>query len=349
VPVGNVCPECGKPTGRAGRGGGSGRIVESLIDAPMWYLKSLARGTLLLSGVLFAMLLMWFGGRAALGRVQPWAPTAAWLTLSGLWWLGVFISTAPRVLTNPGAFNPKREWRRVRMVNRITQLFWGVAIVLGAVAEAMLAKGGGTATTGTMVVQIAAAAALLVALFGLVPLCVQLADLAEWAQDSPLSARFNTAGGAIAFGGAISVVIELTTAINPFWIMFKFISTMSLLLMVFGEILFFVNIFLFALMVMWAINNKENLAAVDERRAERDWLEAARQRELQRRMDQANREAGIMPVAAPVGEGDSIPLADDPGLKSKIKPEVKMQDRSITAPRNYATGGENRPRGDVGI
>ena len=56
-------------------------------------------------------------------------------------------------------------------------------------------------------------------------------------------------------------------------------------------------------------------------------------------------------VAATMTTNDTVALVDaasESGDKAKgrrvIKPEIKPLDRSITAPRNYATGSENRPR-----
>lgn len=356
VPVGNVCPECGKAAGRAGRRGRSGRIVESLMDAPMWYLKSLALGTTLLCGVLFAVMLLGLFGTVLLRRSYGDLPPAGLkLMLAIVWWVGVYIATSPRALTNPGSFNAKAEWRRLRVVNRVTQAFWAIGASLGLMHAAVTANmlPGGPTPNGALLISIAWAIATLIGMFGLVPLCIQLGDLAEWAQDSPLNARFNTAGGSIAFGGVINIVLELTTRINPLWFLFKFLSLMALLLLVFGVVLFFANIFNFATMIHWAIRNKEKLHEVDERRMERDLREAERLREQQDRIDEANRRMGTSGVEATMTTNDTVALVDAPADtggnakgKRTIRPEITPRDRSITAPRNYATGSENRPRGE---
>lgn len=355
VPVGNVCPECGKAAGRAGRRGGSGRIVESLMDAPMWYLKSLALGTTLLCAVLFGVMLLGLFGTVLLRRSYGDLPPAGLkLVLAIVWWVGVCIATSPRALTNPGSFNAKAEWKRLRVVNRVTQAFWAAGASLGLMHAAVTSNvlPGGPTPNGALLISIVWAIATLIGMFGLVPLCFQLGDLAEWAQDSPLNARFNTAAGSIAFGGGMIIVSDLLGLLTGMrGLALGLFSIFPMALLGFGVVLFFANIFNFASMIHWAIRNKEKLHEVDERRMERDLREAERLREQQDRIDEANRRIGMSGVAATMTTNDTVALVDaasESGDKAKgkrvIKPEIKPLDRSITAPRNYATGSENRPR-----
>ncbi len=360
VPVGNVCPECGKPAGRRGGRGGAGRIVESLMDAPGWYLRSLALGTTLLSCVLFAVMLLGLFGNVLLRRhIGDLAPAGIKMMLAIVWWVGVYIATSPRALTNPGSFDAKGEWRRLRMVNRVTQAFWSVAASLGLMHAAVTANvlPGGPTPNGALLISIAWAVATLIGLFGLVPLCIQLGDLAEWAQDSPLNARFNTAAGSIAFGGVIHILSDLLgLATGARCLALGLFAFFPLLLLFFGVVLFFANIFNFASMISWAIDNKEKLHEVDDRRMERDRREAERLREQQDRIDEANRLAGTSGVGATMTTNDTVALVDAPLAgkdqakgKRAIKPEIQARNPSISAPRNYATGGENRPRDEGAI
>lgn len=161
------CPECGDPIRLAmTRRNDAG----SLIEAPHRYLRLLAAGCVMLAcGAVLAA----FTGGAIAGGLLVAGPAAAIVLALGClsWAAGVWVVTRPRQLANPGKINPAQERRLARWSARMTQ---SGAVLLGLSLVGVAMGGPGPMLWIGLVGG-------LVALLGLAPLCLWLADLAWWA------------------------------------------------------------------------------------------------------------------------------------------------------------------------
>src|SRR5262249_18813740 len=88
LPTNGRCPECGTPVTRAGRR----RFSDSLTDAPLFYLKTLAVGAILLA--IFSIVGLQSLKYLQANRTMNAAAVYGGATLA--WWLGVFIASAKR-------------------------------------------------------------------------------------------------------------------------------------------------------------------------------------------------------------------------------------------------------------
>lgn len=371
LPDGVVCPECGSATSR-GRRGGARVVIDSLVDAPMWYLVQLARGSLLLAGavVLATVLLFYLGGYLE-SKFGPHIARAAWLTSAIAWWIGVYLTTKPRAKTDASGINLAREFQRLRVINRLTQVCWIGAIALAWPIEVYAAKvaagAAGPAMTGLEFMLAfcfwARVGLTVIALFGLVPLCAQLGAIAEWAQDDDLGYRFHGAAGAIAFGGVMDLGLLILASFGGTVFFGVILRPLASLLLLGGVVVFIWSILGLARTAVWAINNAHNAQAVEDRRVQRMRRERADQDKRVRRMQTAS--VLTMPPAAAGAMGEStinevVDLAEPAVSVTRVAPDgarsaeanattpalpsskIKRRESSVTAPRNYATGAEDR-------
>lgn len=264
---GSRCPECGfqMPQGNvlAAR--------DNLLYAPLWYLKLLRFGALLMAmgvvgaGVLAGMGI--FGASEEIRAMGRFATGSAWLA-------GVWILTGPREVSERTPVNPKEEWKRLRWVNRATQACWLLGAVAALAAFRLTPIAAPFRTGGPHPLQAVAEILGVVGLFGLVPLAVQIADIAEWGADSGLASRLRgSAWGLMVFGLVVYLGGFAPELLGPF----AFFFTVPLLicggLWVISLLVLGYSVLQLVSMTHWAILNSEHLAARDERirrRKERD-------------------------------------------------------------------------------
>src|ERR1044071_7378912 len=93
LPINGRCPECGYPISRRGVRGAK-RFTETIADAPLFYLKTLAVGAVLLasgSGLLGVLLLLETSRKVRLWPHWPMAALGICALAAAAWWTGVFI------------------------------------------------------------------------------------------------------------------------------------------------------------------------------------------------------------------------------------------------------------------
>lgn len=260
---GSRCPECGfAPPQRAS----VLSARDNLLYAPLGYLKLLRLGALLMAlGVVGAVL------QVGLGFFVSEAIVTAMRLLIGAGWLGgVWIFTAPRQVNERTPVNPQQEWKRLRWVNRGTQACWLLGSLVATSAGAAGAPGA---------LEIVAGLLGVVALFGLAPLAVQIADIAEWGADTGLASRLRGAAwGVIVFGVIIYLGFLGPVLPTALAIVLGIAMVVSWWLWVISMIVLGYSVLQLASMTHWAILNSHHLAARDERarqRQERDEHAAA--------------------------------------------------------------------------
>ncbi|MFG0284589.1 MAG: hypothetical protein ACF8R7_09225 [Phycisphaerales bacterium JB039] len=256
---GGKCPECGFQR----KIGGVLAARDNLLYAPPGYLRTLQIGAMLMgAGVVGAGLV------AAMGVAQSPERAAAGVRLvaSGLWLVGVWIMTSPRQVSERTPVNPREEWKVGRWVNRGVQSCW----LLAALAVMADIRGPSPLVGGATAWSVAGGILEVIAMFGLVPLAFQIAELAEWGADSGLAARLRGAAWGLAVFGIIVYAGALApTLLGPFGFFLLIPLLVCAGLWVISLLAFGVSVLQFALMTNWAIVNSEHLAARDARLRER--------------------------------------------------------------------------------
>ena len=176
LPFGGRCPECATPIPIRTR-----RVLaDNLAHAPTWYLRWLAVGSI-------ATVIGGLGGMASLLMVAGehslrWGVPFACLLL---WAAGVWIVTRPHESSIDQRTDFVREGRLSRWASRLTQWAWaaGVALAWAANEVEHTALMAGTPVDEALVrgLFVGAWVCLGIGLLGLVPVCVQLSSVAQWA------------------------------------------------------------------------------------------------------------------------------------------------------------------------
>ena len=320
--VGGKCPECGTliapPKVSATRD-------DHMTDAPIPYLKGMAGGyfLMMLGGVgmiAFAV--------AARNYGEPWCMIAGTLA-AGAWWAGVFVVTQPRRSAVRPYAEMVAEWKRTRMANRISQAAWPLAFAVGATAmfvqqasiNAALASGTmpvgmmGAMSQGVIALYSFAGLCVLGASLGLVPLCVQLSDIADWSGDTGLGNRLRVAAWGLAFGIPTITFTPLIGSINgvpqTILVVLNIMFALAIITLVGCSLVFLSCLFSQCSMAFWAVRNSITGRERDIRVATR---KAARYDAIVSRQ-QAN---------APVDPPTSMALRDEPPvMKPARAPSVK--------------------------
>ncbi|QKK08667.1 MAG: hypothetical protein HND58_11190 [Planctomycetota bacterium] len=235
---------------------------DNLTDAPVPYLKNLHRGVMAM-----AML------GVANGLVQAtWVyfrhPVVAWMLLLGgaAWAAAVWIPTGRRPFQPGMRINPEREKLRLRQAARLSQLAWparGLFLVL-------MLEAGTAASAG--VLRIPAAALQFVGVLGFAPLCIWLAHLADWAQDTGLSGRLRLSAVLVGAGGVVMTLAMTATVLasgTGFAAPLSILAGLSLLGYEIGLLVFVISQLQFAGMVGWAVRNAKAAIVRDQRVLER--------------------------------------------------------------------------------
>jgi hypothetical protein len=187
-----MCPECGFEHRRR-------PLLESrdnLLYAPIGYLRMLQAGALLMAAGVLGMAALTVA--RIIGGAPEMALVGARLAIGTMWLAGVWIVTSPRKVSERTAANPKQEWRVSRWVNRGTQACWLLSAIVGVLVLQAGPKFSWSSMTPLEALELLLATG---AMIGLVPLAIQLADLAEWGADSSLASRLRGAAwGLLVFG-----------------------------------------------------------------------------------------------------------------------------------------------------
>lgn len=254
LPRGGRCPECGLPIRSRG---GRKRFTDNLTQAPLFYLKTLALGL----GATAAASAMFIITSIA-GAIAPqWA--LAILALNALaallWWVGVFIVTAQRPLSESTIRDAFLESRGLRQANRILQTGW-IASALLTFLEIR---------TGNPVPGYLAHAALVIATLGLVPLALQFSALADWAGDTGVSERFKIAAWAMAVFGVTSQAGLFAAMGGVTGVLMATIWFWSSFATAIAQGMFLFGIFQLVSSAGWAITNAQHAADSARRIADR--------------------------------------------------------------------------------
>lgn len=294
LPVGGKCPECGTPIRTR-----SNRIVQArdnLTDAPVPHIRRLRRGLLNLAvaGVVCSLLqAAWIVLRpVSTGAMQVLPPIMA---VTGGWWaVAVFGATRPRPFAPGMRMHPAREHARLRLTTRIMAMAW---LVQGAIHTIFPSPLGSPLFAFGLIAQGAG-------IVGLAPLCVCLAHIAEWAQDTGLGARLRVSAGMLAGGGGLAATLGwVAPSIPPGFIggAVGFTAMLGLLACVVGALIFLVAQLQLARMAQWAIRNA--LAAIErdrrvlERKARRMYAGDAAEGSLLAQLTAARGEQVLDPCA----------------------------------------------------
>jgi predicted Zn-ribbon and HTH transcriptional regulator len=262
------CPECGFAAAR----GGVLQTRDNLLYAPLAYLKVLQAGAMLMalgvvgSGILaaanFVDLSGTFRNPVRLGTA------AAWIA-------GVWILTAPRQVSDRTPVNPREEWKRLRWVNRGTQACWLLGAVAAIAAARLAPITPAFRTTGPHPMEVVAELLAVIGLFGLVPLAIQIADLAEWGADTGLASRLRgSAWGLMVFGAFVHAGAYGPELLGPFAFFLLVPMLISGGLWMISLLALGYSVLQLASMTRWAIINSDHLAARDQRLLERQERDA---------------------------------------------------------------------------
>ncbi|MFI4897347.1 MAG: hypothetical protein ACIARR_05940 [Phycisphaerales bacterium JB059] len=297
-----VCPECGAPI-RARQG--SSRFADNLTDAPLEYLRWLSLGFALLS-----LSIIVISGAAAYATLAAWgAPVVpapvlhgAMLVSSFVWFGGVWIATFKRPIGEHTARDALLDSRPLRRGIRALQVGTPLAAVLGV--SSVYAPLAGAAQVFGVLAGVCAAACLL----AMIPLCVYLSSLADWAGDSGVGERLRGAAWSLAIFGPITTI---ATVLGPSIGAFKVVAGWGALFVFLGACLFASAILQLAVLSMWAVRNHISGAERDSRLAE---MRRRERMEREARIEAMSRRAqpeGEAPAPADDG-GEPIPIVEEP-------------------------------------
>ena len=256
------CPECGTPIRRKRRPGVQAR--DNLTDAPVLYLQNLHRAVLAMA------LLGVANGLVQAGSIFIRHPVVAWMLFGcgAAWAAVVFIPTGRRPFQSEMRVNPAKEKLRVRQAARFSQLAWpmrGLCMVAMLEAESRNAAAAGA-------LRVAAGALQFVGVLGFAPLCIWLAHLADWAQDTGLAGRLRVSAVLVGIGGVLLTLSLMALALangTGFAAPLSIVAGLALLAYEGGLVVFVVSQLQFARMVGWAVRNARATIVRDQRVLER--------------------------------------------------------------------------------
>lgn len=266
---GGRCPECGYPITRRGRKGAA-RFSDNLVDAPLFYLKTLAIGTSLLAGGVGLIVLMvvweWLAIFRFVSVPASWPMVVAgfFAVASMAWWVGVFICTAQRPMSERTLPDKLLESVVLRWINRGVQAAWVLSAVAFFAELRMPAPASDIAGWASLAFAI-------LALVGLIPLSLQLSSLADWAGDTELSGWFRLAASVIAICGGMAVLSWIATKadLQGFWYAVRILGFWARSGLALAEIVLVWSLYRLAHITAWAIKNSLTAHEVSLRLAER--------------------------------------------------------------------------------
>jgi hypothetical protein len=309
LPSNGKCPECGRPIRRRR----SKRFADHLVDAPAFYLRTLTLGLALLA--VFSVV----SSFAFHALERRW--TLASAAIAGMaslgWWVGVFITTAPRAFSDNMMRDPLLDAPWMRHINRGMQAFWILAAVMWVAVLRLPAP-------ANQYAWFAAKGMQLVGSFGLAVLAVQLSSLADWAGDTGLSERFKISAWAMAACGILAEGGGLVGGFKgPVTGLLWLGSIWATLGRSVAQVLFLVSLVQLAVVAVWAVRNASTASEADRR--------------LQERRERHERELGARTAAA-------LALQERSGPKGPAGPTRSRLDANVL-PNPGRPKPPQKPRG----
>lgn len=290
------CPECGAPI-RSRRS--RSRFADNLTDAPLEYLRWLTLGFLLMSvSILVGSITVAYQlfARGGVPLIPPAVAHGLTLVAALAWLPGVWITTRRRPIGEHTTHDPILDHARLRSVIRWLQLAAPVSAAM-AITSAYVPLPG-----SVPVFMIGAAVLGAVSLLAMVPLCVYLSSLTDWAGDSGIGERLRGAAWALAIFGPVtagSIVLSSVAGV------FKIAAGWGAIFIVIGAALFSWSILQLAGLSQWAVRNHISGAERDSRMAERERRERM---EREERIDSMNDASDSMRAEAEALVPDEAPI-----------------------------------------
>lgn len=307
LPSTGVCPECGTKI-RVKRS--QKRFGTSLVDAPVRYLYRLQWTCLALvvCGLGASVFILLAGKFVAAG-------IAATLFCAG-WLVAVYILTGPPPMDMPGAEVDSGWNRRLAATCRILQSFWMLGAIMTTTRSLVAYTGW---SRGQMLLDgasIIASVLTTVAIFGIVPLSIHMANLADWARNTTLGDRLRGVAWVILVCGVVSQVgtiaafgmnqVPFLAAVGGVVLVVAMIATPLFLI---AQLVFLYSLLSVFNMARWAAKNAEHQLYREEKLKRKAARKLAQAQAEPVRVDQA-RAWGPDPSAPP--DDSPIPLADEP-------------------------------------
>ncbi|GMV24921.1 MAG: hypothetical protein AMXMBFR58_09520 [Phycisphaerae bacterium] len=338
---GMKCPECGAVIVTAA---GASAHDENLAAAPRHYLKVLAVGLALMAVA---------GVAAAVLFPQRRPPGINWAVVTGAiaalaWWVGACIVTQPKPHAVVRKTSPRMAQRHARWAVRLTQLGWGALPVgLGlaahldrqAMAAAAAVGGVYTRPEASELLVLGAWVGAAVAGAGLVILCYMLADLAEWASDSPLADRLRLAGLGVPIGTPLALAgWAFYDKLGPITLIGLAGAVIGTVAMVGAAAVLIVGLVQLGNLAIWAVHNNLNY---DQLMLKRDAREQAYDREMIERLDPTPNDPGSDPSA--LAQVQPVPPAEPAG-SAMVIPSTEHVIPRPTEVRPYDLAADDQPR-----
>jgi ssDNA-binding Zn-finger/Zn-ribbon topoisomerase 1 len=344
LPSNGNCPECGRPI--AARSG-KRTFTDNLADAPMFYLKTLAVGMVLLA--VFSVLTTAAFNYLHHERTILLAAIAGGLSVA--WWVGVFIVTSQRVRGDNTLFDEVLDSPKWRMVNRLLQLVWPLAAVAWAGAITFAAPI--DAAMGYAAIGLEA-----IGLFALVPLCVHLSALAFWAGDTSVGERLRYIAWFMVVLGVLILVGRFAGPhLGLAGKLFMILAIWSMLGMAAVNLYFLWSLLQLAHAALWAVKNNATAAEVAVRVQARKG-DALAYRECAKcgyemsglgvfdrcpecgYMEEAVKQSGLLSLRLTREAAELAAAADEvvplePEKPAGLKQEIRSRGESISTGREY--------------
>lgn len=183
------CPECGRPIGMKRRGP---VFADQMSAAPLLWTKGFVNGTFALavgiSVIIPCAIVSMMEVESSLG--------VSVMILGGLsWFIGAFLVTRPRPVTDATSVSPTKEWVWERFLGRWSQVAWCIGPGLVAASA--------HANVGERALFVLGLAFIAAAIVGIAPLLIVLSNLTYWAADTNLAYRLKIASWTLPLSGLL--------------------------------------------------------------------------------------------------------------------------------------------------
>lgn len=250
--VAHPCPECGTTIGPNRTISSRGDTMTAVGEEYLHKLRGTAMG-LAGGAVLVVLGMLSAAGSPFVGGLISLIGGTAWL-------VGVVLITRPKPMRAGLAEPPSAEMARTRLLARWSQLGWvamPMMFMLALVSPGLLRSGFLVLGQGFGLVAVA----------GIISLCVWLGELSDWGRDNALGRRFISSAFLISlisvtFVGALLRAIGVTGGLMS---LFSIVSVWAGIGSFVGMLLFVVSLVQFADLVQNAVRSAAHLVAREER------------------------------------------------------------------------------------